>query len=689
MVKRAVLRFITGFALCGVSAWADAAQFVRAPGVPQVIRPGELAGLLLQNTDTSPIGPSVVTFGTMFADHALPRGDAISATVDKQAEIAQADVKTRYADGSAQYAVITLSTPHLGGSADAKVMLRRTARPLPSHSPSISSALKQHNVTVQIHILQGHYAGQYRFDLARMYAEARRKGAVSPWRSGRLAHEVRVQDHVASSLRLVVDLTAYRGGSLGADIQFDNDIAMSKSGGALVYSVSIFLNKGRVYHLKKIKEFQYQDWHLILRSGGRVPVNIVHNIARLEKMGAFHYYNLKVGVLKSILEGEYRKIHSRHWDKPLSPNGVTQYMPMTGGRGDIGPTTLGNAAWLISQNPVAAAYALGQADAAGAVPWHFYYDKTKTYLTTADFPNLWVDVRGGKHSGTTGLTQQVSAKTGWHADVAHEPDLSYVPYVLTGKRYFLDQLNSEADFSIADQWPPPRAGGRGIIVGSGEQVRGAAWSLREVAEAAYIDPDKSELKKYFNIIVKNNIIYLKSHLPTWTREEGDVYGYVAGDYGFGSAMMPPWQQDFFGTTIAMMARHNLPEARRVALWQLHFLAKSVLAPGTGFQRHNGIAYNLKVYDPRTHYRYKTWAEVQRGTATAGQSNGNGWSHSRGYYGQTRMAALAAIFNATGSLSALKAYHWVSKSGAPDTGIVDRARSCQYWIVPAVHIWRSP
>ena len=41
------------------------------------------------------------------------------------------------------------------------------------------------------------------------------------------------------------------------------------------------------------------------------------------------------------------------WTNLLGVNGVTQYMPMTGGRDDIGPTTLGNALWLITQNQTA------------------------------------------------------------------------------------------------------------------------------------------------------------------------------------------------------------------------------------------------------------------------------------------------------------------------------------------------
>ena len=38
----------------------------------------------------------------------------------------------------------------------------------------------------------------------------------------------------------------------------------------------------------------------------------------------------------------------------------------------------------------------------------------------------------------TGLTQQVDGLTGWEPDTPHQPNLSFVPYVLTGDRWMLD-----------------------------------------------------------------------------------------------------------------------------------------------------------------------------------------------------------------------------------------------------------
>ncbi len=654
---------------------ARAQSFVMAPPVPRA--PGALTGVVLENTTHHALPPRLITFAAMFADGALPRGTGISAG----ALPAQADVKLRYPDGSAKFAVITLQTPPIAAAANASLLLRANGRAARG-TVAIAPALAAHPITIKAVITpKGGTPQTFTIDLSRWYRRAQAADRLSTWLQGPLAHQVRLSRTLASSLRLVVDLTAYRSGAIGADIQFDNDRAMTSSGGAMRETVSISLGGKTIYRVGPLTEHQYQDWHVVLRTDGRVPINVVHDIAALERLGAIPHYALHPGAAPSLLVGYRRAITQPGWDAPLAADGVTKYMPTTGGRGSIGPTTRANAVWLISQNPIAAEYAIGQADAAGAVPWHMWYPKAGNFLTTADFPNIWTDPRGGPHSYTTGLTQQVG-NTGWTPDASHQPDLAYIPYLLTGRRYYLDQLNAQASFAETDFWPAAQArnGGEGIVVGSGNQVRGAAWDLREIAEAAYINPDHSTMRRYFARMVANNLDFLRRKIPIWQAREGEAYGYVPGAYGNG-ASMAPWQQDFFATTMSRLARFGEQGARVVVRWQTHFLANSLLPLARGFNPHDGIAYNLATYDPSTHQYFTSWAAIRRATERGGQANGTGWSHSQGYYAQTRLAALAGIINTTHSARARAAYHWLDHANAPETSPEARAEQPQYWIVP--------
>ncbi|MDE8347120.1 MAG: hypothetical protein POH28_13250, partial [Acidocella sp.] len=210
--------------------------------------------------------------------------------------------------------------------------------------------------------------------------------------------------------------------------------------------------------------------------------------------------------------------------------------------------------------------------------------------------------------------------------------------------------------------------------------RGAAWDLREIAEAAYINPDHTPMRRYFTRMVTNNMSFLLHKLPLWQAREGSAYGYLPGAYGDGAAM-PPWQQDFFAMSMGTLALEQIPGARRVLHWQTHFLANSLLPLATGFNPHDGIAYNLIVYNPATKQFFASWAAIRRATERGGQANGTGWAHSQGYYAQTRLAALASIINTIPSARARAAYHWLTQAHAPETSPLAHANQAQFWITP--------
>src|SRR5690606_19064635 len=78
------------------------------------------------------------------------------------------------------------------------------------------------------------------------------------------------------------------------------------------------------------------------------------------------------------------------------------------------------------------------------------------------------------------------------------------------------------------------------------QVRGAAWAVRTVVNAAYITPDTDALKEYFNRVVDNEA---RLTIQKWVRGDGPLQGELRGHiwgYNFGSSNdMSPWQDDFF------------------------------------------------------------------------------------------------------------------------------------------------
>ncbi|MGH7104847.1 MAG: hypothetical protein ACREFJ_20920 [Acetobacteraceae bacterium] len=663
---------------------ASAAQsplsVTHSAGIPQPARSADIVGLVLQNLGQAPTKALPLTFGEVFKPGTVLPSARLNLDVGKFVPV-QMDAKTFNSDGSVSIATLTVMAPPLPRRTATGAMLERAPAGASVPAVNLLTALGDYSLIVEL-TLKGPdgSATKVRVDGRAALEAAIRNGTAKYWRRGFNVTEARVSVPVRGSLRLVFSISAYANGSFTTDVRFNNDIAMQSVGGTVVYDESIIQDGHVVSRHDNVTQYQYQDWHQIVStSGPPAPVNVQHDIAYLEETGAVPNFDLNLGVAVSLLHQEAVTMAKRGWGEPLSPNGIDQFMPGTGGRPDIGPTTAWNAAWLMTQNATAAKFALGQADAAGAVPWHFYYPRTGDYLTTSAIPNIWT--YPGNPWGTTKLTQAVSGHSGWVTDQAHQPDLSYIPYLLTGDEYYLDQLNAQATWSEINQWPAAgsRNNDEGLVV-QGEQVRGAAWSLRAIIEAAFANPPDSLMHRYFQRMEDNNFKWLLAHLPEWTAEQGAPHGYLPGVYGNNGAM-GPWEQDYLASTIVFAARLHNAGAKTFLEWESNFLVGRFLNGANGFSPHNGIAYNLYVYDPIVRQDYRTWGGIQAATAAAGNSNGNGWKHSNGDYGQLALQTLAGIITVTASPKAIQAYRWLLGSGAPFISPVYLSQSPQFAIVP--------
>ncbi len=387
----------------------------------------------------------------------------------------------------------------------------------------------------------------------------------------------------------------------------------------------------------------------------------------------------------------------------LGNAGVTQYMATTGGRGDIGPTTQANTIWLMTQNAQAQAFALAQADAAGSVPWHLYGQATGTYLATTQYPALWADPRGGSTWGTTGLTQPVpdyysdaNPGSGWTVDTGHQPDLSYDAYLLTGSRYYLDQLNAQASYDILEAAPSWRQDGQDLVVNGASQVRVQAWDLRQLQEAAFINPDNAPLKAYFIQAVNNNFTnLLAAIIPPSTAAEGQAAGWLPGTYGTANSMAP-WQQDYFGQVVAMAAEQGNAQAQQVLHWESNYLVGRFLQASNGLDPHDGVAYNM-VVSTASGSLYQSWAQIEQATTAAGLgANFSGQWAALEYpgYQAWALATLAGDITVEQSPQALQAYGWLEandqvnaawQAASPLYDIVPRLADGNLLTSPNVHI----
>jgi len=664
----------------GAIAQSGGGLFAGGSGMPDKMpcpsRPGDIVGLVLEGTG-APAG-AVTVFGQAFRRGAVPAAARLHARQTNGTPLrAQLDVKTRHPDGSARFGVVSLAAPALRPGEKLGVLLAAESGGAEAPPLDLAGALAGRQAVLE---LQAPDSQALRVDLLARLRAALADRSASPWQAGPLASQARASLVVppaavggVTSLRLVFDIAARADGTLWVDAWLRNDATMRPGGGPITYSLRILLDGREALKAEAVTQAQYTGWGRLLgaASGGRaahVPAFMRMDTTYLAELGAVHNYDLSVGVDEAQLIKAGQAVEAPDWATPLGNRSITQYMPMTGGRQDIGPASHMQAAWLITGDPRVAAYVQGQAEAAGAVPWHFWdpaggADNKGGWLDTKHWPGFWLDGRNGPPPKS--LLQPASSKP-WVPDTAHQPDLSYVPYLLTGRRAFLDGLQAQAIFSIISTWPAQRSTS-GVVVVERRQVRGAAWCLRQIDEAAWMSPPDDPNAAYLQFAAKENWAWLVAQIPEWTVKQGEAHGWlVPGEFNYiGGGGLAPWQQDFFATTVIASARRGNPDAITYLNWASNYLVGRFLADQRGFSYRDAVTGVFTATEPPPSNRwFTTWAEIGASQVARKVSNGDGWSQGTPIYA---MATLAGIISLGGPAAkdARRAFDKLTAVATPD------------------------
>ena len=236
---------------------------------------------------------------------------------------------------------------------------------------------------------------------------------------------------------------------------------------------------------------------------------------------------------------------------------ILRYMPNTGGRADIALfpgwyalylKSMGNANMtLAKREEIYNKLLLGNAYGAGAAPNHYresltdrcYNDTGATKYSASAGCNKnafglvhsvdarptfrsWIAAGGCCGESVAGLvedrvtracvTGECNAETvdGWDSDSenarAHTPSFSYIPYLITGDWYFLEESYFWAAVSTSNGADNELDWGRHNDWGfANGQVRTYAWSVRNIAHAALMAPDDSSEKYHFTSKLNNNL----------------------------------------------------------------------------------------------------------------------------------------------------------------------------------------
>jgi Ca2+-binding RTX toxin-like protein len=629
---------------------------------PHPTEAGDIVGMVLQNNSSSSEAAGMVTFGQVFADGAIKPGTTLVARIGGQDVAVQMDVKSTNPDGSVRQAILSFEAPKLAAGHSAQVMLAKGTSPGPTGAITAQDILKSGydtQVNITIHNANGTTTDKT-IDAAQVLKQAIASGHVETWLQGPLTGEYRVTAKVEGNLTLTFDIRQDANGVSHTDVTFARDKAYSTDVGTLNYDVAIQQNGQTVYSHSNINQYAFSTWNTEIDSKGAVNPHVVYDMQYLMQTGAVPSYDLSTGVSSNEIATEVQHLATQN-SGPLGNASMTMYMPMTGGRPDLGadPTWIAN--YIVSQDATAEQVMNTNADAAGSIPWHLIAANGQP-VEVSKLPLLWIDPLGqGSIYGNNALPVKFStAGSGWTLDTAHQPAPSYIPYLLSGDENDLDNLKAQASYIIASWNPAYRGDGKGLIP-DGAQVRAKAWDLRDIADAAYALPDSDPMKAYFTKVINANLDHIIALYVNGAagKAEGALEGMIGGSYGSENGVMAPWQQDYFAIVMNQLGEQGFTKAYEILKWEDNFLSGRFLNGDNGYNPNEALTYNLQVIDPNTGKPFTTWAEAYTATfGTTEPTTLQGDAQTAGGYGAVARAGLASDISGTQSPHAIEAYGWL-------------------------------
>ena len=607
------------------------------PAIPASAAPsGSITSVVVEHLASTAQAKVPVSFGQVFAPGDLPAGSFVSGIASNGATVPlQADVKALHADGSVRHAILSGVLPALAAN-EARTLGIARAPAAPTGSPLTPQALVDAGFRASVLIDLGGQAYRASAD------EALVSGAHTPWLSGPIASEwllavpLRTSAGVAHPhLMARFAVRAYPGlQKARVDVILENNWAYEPAPQNFTYKATVHIGTEPAFTQESVQHYHHARWRKTLWWGGEPHVHLRHDNAYLMASKAVPNYDRTVAVTPAHLAA----LASR-WTAAnkglLGPGLLVTYMPATGGRPEIGPLPQWSATYMLTMDRTAKSAVLGTGDLAGSWPIHYRDQRTDLPVTVADFPYMTlVGSPGDTVNPVTKKSEAFPACGGvcttephkYTADSAHQPSLAYLPYLVTGDHYYLEELHFWANYNTLKDNPGYRQREKGLL--KSDQIRGQAWSLRTLGHAAYITPDGHPLKAHYRQMLRNNLQWYQTTLVDGQPNSLGLFGGTGLD-GFRAIVYPtvsgpntgmaPWQDDFFTWSIGHMVELGFTEAAPILAWKAKFPVGRMTAPGYCWI--DGASYALEVRPSATSPLYTTFAQVYQATQRSKDANG--------------------------------------------------------------------
>ena len=514
-----------------------------------------------------------LTFGHVFRIGDVPFGTSVVIQSGGSNLASQFDVKSTYPDGSIRHAVISVRIPRITKNEDLSLSLVGMKTPSMNKAYELdkSSILAMDiDAAIKLNGLNGSgYSGNLSANLKEAISQSKE---LNYWLKGEVCTEILVKHDINRSLNALWEVRIYPGTPY---IRISHSIENInwQSRGNINYSVSIYqgtTNPVQVYSKQEFQHNQSARWRKVFWLGQALPeVEIRYDLPYMISTGMVMPYDTSLDISENTIASQYKSWQASKRD--LMENGLLfMYFPTTGGRAERGILPRWAALYLLSMDNRMREILLGHGEISGHIPIHYREDdlSKKFYGHTVsinDRPNFaWLNNSQLPSIGET--------RTGWTPDQPHQGSFAYLPYLITGERWFLDEIYYWAGWNLlcnrtnrdGTDFKPGADFSFGTL---SSELRGVAWALRNISDAAAVALDSDIEKDYFKSKIINNLEWMMwRNDPTTT---GHGLGAVRHNGSLPRAQPPwptaaigPWQHDFMVLVLADMARkhEDLPDA---------------------------------------------------------------------------------------------------------------------------------
>ncbi len=554
-----------------VAAWPGA---LVALSVALGAHAADLTTVTVVSTSGSAQSNVPVSFGQVFKPGDVSASAVIGARIGSTTVPIQVDKKATHGDGTLRHAVLSLVMPSMGANASQVITLTNTGSSPPGGAITAASLLAtSFDTTINLDVGGTAYSASARELLA---------GSPATWLTGPLATEFLLSGPVRTAsgtahphLQARFHVRAYQGlQSVRVEAVLENNWAFETGPRNYTYNVTINVaGRGAVYTQNSVNHYRQSRWRRVAWWGTVPSFTVRHDSAYLMATRAVPSYDTRVQVTSGAMNGWVSGLGTN--PGVMSIGALEPNMPSPGGRFEIAPLPAFQAGYLLSQDDRARRVTIGYGEQAGAWPMHYRDKATDQAISIDTYPNATILGASGIF-GNFPACGGTCSTNGLLPEASHHPTLAYLPYLITGDYYLMEEVVFWGNWVLFYGESGRHGGAQGLLVW--DQVRGQAWMLRTLAEAAYATPDAHPLKNYLKQKLQNNITYYRNN---WV--DSNPLGFVTNT---GAAAwlglddwIASWMDDFLTWTFGHIVALGFSEAQPVLAWKAKFPVGRLTDPG--------------------------------------------------------------------------------------------------------------